>query len=617
MKILVCEDEQVAHQWLKRLLEKLGHEVISAYTGAESVQIAEEQEPELIFLDMLFPDTDGVTVLQKLRSNHKSMAVPIVATSATEPDKVRPRVESFDLQDILHKPLRAPQVEAALKQAAEKEDAAEQPGGVIMIIEESDVQRKILGRFVEDFDYRPVFPDGTDAASKLINIMRPLAIITSTNESIEAIQRLVKSARAEKQIPVIAISSIKDRNYIQQLYRTGVDDIILKPINLARLRKAIDELLNRGKEKTAPQASANGEKTILLIEDFTIAAKALESMVRSQGFDLIAARSGEAALDLIQNHSPDLILLDINLPGMNGIEFVEHLKERNQLFPFAVITGSRDVQQHRKLSMLGAQKLFHKPVDRDDLLSFIKGFLRPDDHGGSDAAAFQVLLAVDDRAACEIIGSALREDRISHKLVTNGYQALAEMENHPPVAIVDAALSGLKGTEVMKRFSERRVRSRVVALVEQLNDAVTAELTELGAAAIMSKPFDLQKLLDTVRSLLAESENPVSLEEFKEEFLKELDAIPAPDHSDFIAQARRLGHNLAGTAGLIGDRALSELGITLENAAEAGDAGKCRTHLEEVRKHLSGTPEDAGEAQDEAEQPPEEEKPEAPEEETP
>src|SRR5699024_2320967 len=87
MKILVVEDEKPIADILKFNLEKEGYEVICVHDGNEAIEIAEEEEPDLILLDLMLPGKDGYEVLREIR---KTQTMPIIMVTAkdSEIDKV-------------------------------------------------------------------------------------------------------------------------------------------------------------------------------------------------------------------------------------------------------------------------------------------------------------------------------------------------------------------------------------------------------------------------------------------------------------------------------------------------------------------------------------------------
>lgn len=81
-KILVTDDEKDVVELLKFLLEKDGHQVITAYNGKDALSLAKENMPDLLLLDVMMPEMDGYTVQTKLLDDPKTRDIPIIILTA-------------------------------------------------------------------------------------------------------------------------------------------------------------------------------------------------------------------------------------------------------------------------------------------------------------------------------------------------------------------------------------------------------------------------------------------------------------------------------------------------------------------------------------------------------
>jgi CheY-like chemotaxis protein len=116
---------------------------------------------------------------------------------------------------------------------------------------------------------------------------------------------------------------------------------------------------------------------ILVVDDDNAVRGVLKLMLERAGYLVLAASSGYQALDIIKAESVDLVLLDIEMPGMNGFDFCGLLRADTQLraTPVVMMTGRPVLGVLEKVSAVGALELIHKPFDRLSLLGKIKGHL--------------------------------------------------------------------------------------------------------------------------------------------------------------------------------------------------------------------------------------------------
>jgi CheY-like chemotaxis protein len=115
--------------------------------------------------------------------------------------------------------------------------------------------------------------------------------------------------------------------------------------------------------------------TILVVEDTDIAREPLVRLLRIEGFKAIGVTNGQEALDALPVHQPDLILLDIILPVMNGLEFLSTIRADSKWknLPVIVLTAVRDEVCERDVRALGVQGVVLKSGDSiDELLGLIR-----------------------------------------------------------------------------------------------------------------------------------------------------------------------------------------------------------------------------------------------------
>ena len=111
-------------------------------------------------------------------------------------------------------------------------------------------------------------------------------------------------------------------------------------------------------------------KCILVVDDDVMNLKRTK-LILEKHYDLILAKSGEEALDKLKGESIDLVLLDIAMPGMNGIETFKHMKEDGVEVPVIFLTASGDEDDVVAAISLGAVNYLKKPFLPKDLLERI------------------------------------------------------------------------------------------------------------------------------------------------------------------------------------------------------------------------------------------------------
>jgi len=118
--------------------------------------------------------------------------------------------------------------------------------------------------------------------------------------------------------------------------------------------------------------------TILIVDDERQNRRLFEIMLKPEGYQLLTAATGEEALTIVSKQPPDLILLDIMMPGMDGYQVVAELKGHiaTQNIPIIMITALDDRKARMRALLAGAEEFLSKPVDRAELCVRIKNLLR-------------------------------------------------------------------------------------------------------------------------------------------------------------------------------------------------------------------------------------------------
>jgi len=131
--------------------------------------------------------------------------------------------------------------------------------------------------------------------------------------------------------------------------------------------------------------------TILIIEDEFAVARGIQFALQQEGYEVVVARSGEEGLDIATNQAPDLVVLDVRLPGMDGFEVLRRLRATGSKAPILVLTA-RDDEMDKVIGLeLGADDYLAKPFGLRELMSRIKALLRRAYGDLADAAGGRVI----------------------------------------------------------------------------------------------------------------------------------------------------------------------------------------------------------------------------------
>jgi two-component system, NtrC family, nitrogen regulation response regulator NtrX len=116
-------------------------------------------------------------------------------------------------------------------------------------------------------------------------------------------------------------------------------------------------------------------KTILVVDDENSIVQTLSGILQDEGFEVVSAGNGETALQIVEEEAPDLVLLDISLPGMDGLEVLQQLKEHHPMLPVVMVSAYGNVENAVRATRLGAYDFIEKPPHADKIVLTVRNAL--------------------------------------------------------------------------------------------------------------------------------------------------------------------------------------------------------------------------------------------------
>ena len=115
-------------------------------------------------------------------------------------------------------------------------------------------------------------------------------------------------------------------------------------------------------------------KRVMIVEDNELNMKLFADLIEASGYDTVQTRNGREALDLAREHRPDLILMDIQLPDISGLEVTERLKEDDELrsIPVIAITAFAMKGDEERIREGGCEGYMSKPISVSTFVETIK-----------------------------------------------------------------------------------------------------------------------------------------------------------------------------------------------------------------------------------------------------
>lgn len=238
------------------------------------------------------------------------------------------------------------------------------------------------------------------------------------------------------------------------------------------------------------------ETSLLVVEDDCDTCANLADIFTDLGYQVDVAFDGFTALEMVQMGAYDLALLDLKMPGMDGLELYRKIREISAGTVAIVVTAYASSETAASILDAGAWKLVSKPVDFSKLLPLVREALDQP----------LVLIVDDDKDLSQSLWSIFRERGYRICFAYDAEEAdLRLRERNYNAVIVDMKLPKRPGEAVVKLVRQHNPSARILVITgyrSEMADYIAQVLSE-GAEAVCYKPFDVDELLRTVKRLVA------------------------------------------------------------------------------------------------------------------
>lgn len=276
----------------------------------------------------------------------------------------------------------------------------------------------------------------------------------------------------------------------------------------------------------------NKTAKILLIEDEQALADVLEAKLKKEGHDMKVCYDGEAGYEEIKNWQPDLILLDIVMPKMDGYEVLEKMNEEGVKIPVIIISNSGQPVEIEKTKKLGAiDHLIKTQFEPKEVIEKVQKYLNSRDGGSGstgegesaedeeeikprkedsakDQNGIKVMLVEDDSFLRDICAKKLSKEGFEVYEAIDGEEALKNVEKiKPDIVLLDIILPAIDGFEVLEKIkasSVVEVQKVPVIMLSNLGQKDDIDKAiKMGANDYMVKAhFSTEEIIEKIKSEL-------------------------------------------------------------------------------------------------------------------
>jgi len=187
-----------------------------------------------------------------------------------------------------------------------------------------------------------------------------LDIRLSSGES--GISILKKIREFQKEIPVVVYSGALTPELEIEARTAGANEVLSKDIDILQLVAQIGKII-KAKDRLFQEPSKEKQKSVLIVDDEEGIRRVLREFFNRKGYKVFEAGDGEKALRLIHTEKVSVVLLDMKMPGMDGLETLKRLLEIDPKLGVVMSTAVQDDEKVKKAIGLGAYSYVLKPFD--------------------------------------------------------------------------------------------------------------------------------------------------------------------------------------------------------------------------------------------------------------
>ncbi|MCH7963986.1 MAG: response regulator [Bacteroidetes bacterium] len=379
--ILIIDDNKEVRYTIGQYLTSRGYEVIFAEDGDKGIQMAIDKQPFAITLDIMMPKKDGWSVLKELKENEVTKDIPVIVISINGDKQIGYGVSAFE---YFIKPISADKLLSVISRL---ESLAKKRIQKIVLVDDDEFEfEKFKSEFKDEQISIEYIKDSEFAFNKIAEVQPDLIILDLMMPKVDGItlSYKLKSDIRTKHIPIL-ISTAKDLSEDERKSLNNiVEDIAVKskghPLDVLKvvrdrieLHEQRPKVISAGdneQEINSTEESIEIEETkeymgeVLIVDDDPDTLFTIDEMVKDCNCKTILAKNGIECMEVLKHSTPDLILLDIMMPEMDGFETIKSIRKDEKVkdIPVFAVTARAMANDKDIILKHGFNDYIPKPV---------------------------------------------------------------------------------------------------------------------------------------------------------------------------------------------------------------------------------------------------------------
>ncbi|HUR49290.1 MAG TPA: response regulator [Acidimicrobiales bacterium] len=518
--VVIVDDSLTVRMDLADAFRDAGFLAVPCSTVAEA-RAALAQAPGSVFvLDVLLPDGDGVDLLQEIRTSPAGTSAVVVMLSSEAEVKDRVRGLQTGADEYVGKPYDTGYLLARVRELLQSRQRSEAVGTTILVIDDSATFREELRTALESAGHRVLTASSGEDGLRVAGAQRPDAIVVDgllPGIDGAAVIRHIRLDAVLRDVPCLLLTASADKGAELRALDAGADTFVRKEEDLDVILAKLSAVLRRTTARTPGDEATRsllGPKKILAVDDSATYLHELTDALSGEGYDVVLARSGEEALELLAFQVVDCILLDLVMPGLGGHETCRLIKSAPVVreVPLIMLTAMEDREAMIQGLGAGADDYISKSSEFDVLKARVRAQIRrkqfEDEHRRiREELLRKELETAEARAANELAQTraALVEELERKNKELEAFSYSVSHDLRAPLRSIDGFSKALldqwaDGLDPKAKDYLGRVRASAQRMGELIDDLL--ELSRVGRAELRRGHTNLSEIACTVAAEL-------------------------------------------------------------------------------------------------------------------
>jgi CheY-like chemotaxis protein len=372
--VLVVEDDYATSKLLGNYLNKWGYEPTIVNSGEQALKAVEKENFLAVLMDIDLPDVNGLELLKTLRTHKNTQHTPVIVCSV---EAEQQKAFLMGAVEYFVKPINYNYLVEVLTSYKLKKDSR------VLLVDDDIPTLNLMKETVSNLGFNAIAESHSPKVMSLIeDVSLDLAIIDLDMPEINGFDLIkeIKSNPKFLNLPIVIYTG--QENYEDDLKKIdGLFEDLLqkKSTNIEDLAETINAMINRYDEPATPEQlmTKNDVIKILLVEDYKHSQIIVTRLLKKNNFEnIVVVENGAEALEEVQKQKYDIILMDMQMPIMNGFEATEKIRQLPDYkdTPIIALTAFAMKGDREKCIEAGTTDYIAKPIDSQEFIEKVKHY---------------------------------------------------------------------------------------------------------------------------------------------------------------------------------------------------------------------------------------------------